>query len=219
VNAILLSLVAFCSTLAGGLFALRFRDRLPLVLGFAAGALLGIVCFELLPESFEGSRRLGGGGEAALLALVCGFLACHGLRKFVRPRAAHGEGYAHHHDPRAGVLSAAALVGHSFMDGAGIGLAFQVSPSVGFTVAIAVIAHDFCDGLTTVSVMLMHRNTAGHTLAMLVMGAAAPVLGAASTLAFHVPAEALVLYLGFFAGFLFYVGAFDILPHAMRAAG
>jgi hypothetical protein len=29
----------------------------------------------------------------------------------------------------------------------------------------------------------------------------------------------IMIRLGFFAGFLFYVGAFDILPHAMRAAG
>jgi ZIP family zinc transporter len=42
----------------------------------------------------------------------------------------------------------------------------------------------------------------------------APVLGAISTLFFQVSPRFLVLYLAFFAGFLLYIGASDILPEA-----
>jgi ZIP family zinc transporter len=49
---------------------------------------------------------------------------------------------------------------------------------------------------------------------MLLIDALAPVLGAASTLLFTLPNRWLVLYLGFFAGFLLYIGASDILPQA-----
>ena len=48
----LLSLATFASTLGGGLFALRFRDRLHYLLSFTAGVLLGVVSFEVLPEVF-----------------------------------------------------------------------------------------------------------------------------------------------------------------------
>ena len=44
--------------------------------------------------------------------------------------------------------------------------------------------------------------------------ALAPVLGAASTRLFHVSEAVLLVYLGFFAGFLLYIGAADILPEA-----
>jgi ZIP family zinc transporter len=54
--------------------------------------------------------------------------------------------------------------------------------------------------------------------AMLGLDAVAPVLGAASTLLFQVPASALILYLGFFAGFLLYIGVSDILPEAHSGA-
>jgi len=101
----------------------------------------------------------------------------------------------------------------------GIGLAFQVSPAVGITVAVAVIAHDFCDGLNTVSLMLLHRHSARSALRMLALDAIAPVLGAASTLAFSVPEALLAPYLGFFAGFLLYIGVTDILPQAYSRAG
>ncbi|HEY1392174.1 MAG TPA: ZIP family metal transporter [Methylibium sp.] len=217
-NVILLSIVTFFSTAAGGLCAFRFRDRLHLVLGFTAGVLLGVVSFDILPEIFELAHAQGSNGLGAMVALVAGFLLFHSLEKFVLVHHAHENQYAHHHHPKVGVLSALALIGHSFMDGVGIGLAFQVSNALGITVAIAVIAHDFCDGLNTVSLMLLHRNSTRSSMVMLILDALAPVLGAASTLAFQVPAPTLLLYLGFFAGFLLYIGASDILPEAHSRA-
>jgi ZIP family zinc transporter len=69
-----------------------------------------------------------------------------------------------------------------------------------------------------VSLMLLHRNTMRRSSVMLVLDALAPVLGAASTLLFEVPPGFLMLYLGFFAGFLLYIAASDILPEAHSKA-
>jgi zinc transporter ZupT len=149
-----------------------------------------------------------------MIALVVGFLLFHSLEKFLLVHHSHEADYAVHHHPQVGVLSALALIGHSFMDGVGIGLAFQVSQAAGIVVAMAVIAHDFSDGLNTVSLMLVHHNTSLRSFRMLLLDALAPILGAASTLAFRVPPNMLMLYLGFFAGFLLYIGAADILPEA-----
>ena len=211
---ILLTLATSVSTFAGGMFALRFRDRLHFILSFTAGVLLGVVSFDILPEIFALAREQGTDVSDAMIALVVGYLLFHSIEKFVLVHHVHETDYATHHHPRVGVLSALALVGHSFMDGVGIGMAFQVSSGVGVIVAIAVIAHDFCDGLNTVSLMLIHRNTTPRSFGMLVLDALAPVLGAASTLLFHVPASMLMLYLAFFAGFLLYIGTSDILPEA-----
>lgn len=216
--AVLLSLTTFFSTLGGGLFALRFRDRLHLILSFTAGVLLGVVAFDILPEIFElaHERAIDAGG--AMIALVMGFLLFHSLEKFVLIHHVHESDDRAHHHPHIGILSALALIAHSFIDGVGIGLAFQISETVGIVVAIAVIAHDFCDGLNTVSLMLVHGNSALRSTIMLVLDALAPVIGAASTLVFHVPPPMLLLYLGFFAGFLLYIGASDILPEAHSQA-
>ena len=217
-NPVLLSLASLLSTAAGGLFALRFRDRLHLILGFAAGVLLGVVCFDLLPEIFHLAHETGADASAAMIAMVIGFLLFHGLEKFALVHHVHEDDYATHQHPRVGMMSALALAGHSFMDGVGIGLSFQISTAVGVTVAVAVIAHDFCDGLNTVSLMLMHGNSRKQALLLLALDAIAPVLGAASTLAFQLPPETLMIYLGFFAGFLLYIGAADILPEAHSRA-
>ena len=217
--ALLLAVTTFFSTLAGGLLALRFHNRLHLILAFTAGVLIGVVAFDILPEAFGLAERHGLDATPAMIALVVGFLLFHTLEKFVLIHHGHEAGYAVHRHPQVGVLSALALSGHSFMDGVGIGLGFQVSTSVGVAVAVAVIAHDFCDGLNTVSLMLVNRNSTPRAKAMLVLDAVAPVLGAASTLFFTLPAAWLVIYLGFFAGFLLYIGAADVLPEAHSQAG
>jgi ZIP family zinc transporter len=213
-NAITISLLALVSTGVGGVLALRYRDRLHLILGFTAGVLLGVVAFDILPEAFGRAHAHGSRGTGAMIALVCAFLLFHSLEKFLLVHPVHEAAYAHHHHPHVGVASALALIGHSFMDGIGIGLGFQVSEHIGVVIAIAVIAHDFCDGLNTVSLMLMHQNSVRRAALMLVLDAVAPVLGAVSTLTFTLSSSALELYLGFFAGFLLYIGASDILPEA-----
>jgi ZIP family zinc transporter len=213
-SAVLLTLATFFSTFAGGLFALKFRDRLHFILSFTAGVLIGVVSFDILPEIFALAREQEIEATGAMIALVVGFLLFHSLEKFILVHHVHEADYAAHHHPQVGVLSALALAGHSFMDGVAIGLAFQASEAVGIIVAIAVIAHDFCDGLNTVSLMLVHRNTTLRSFGMLALDAFAPILGALCTLAIRVPPFMLMLYLGFFAGFLLYIGASDILPEA-----
>lgn len=111
-------------------------------------------------------------------------------------------------------MSALALSAHSFFDGVGIGLAFQVNVAVGFAVALAVIAHDFSDGLNTVTLMLAHGNTPRRSLWLLALDATTPILGVASTYLFHLSEPELIVYLGVFTGFLIYIGASDILPEA-----
>jgi ZIP family zinc transporter len=216
---VLLTMAAFGSTLGGGALALRFRDRLHFLLGFTAGVLLGVVAFDLLPEVFVLAQAHGFDANHGMIALVGGFLLFHSLEKFVLVHPAHETSYAHHHHPHVGSVSALVLAAHSFMDGVAIGIAFQVSTSVGFTVAIAVIAHDFSDGLNTVSLMLRHRNSTRRAVAMLLVDALAPVAGVASTLMISIPPYQLMLYLGFFAGFLLYIGVSDILPEAHSRAG
>ncbi|GAC1610466.1 MAG: ZIP family metal transporter [Mycobacteriales bacterium] len=212
----LLALGTLFSTSAGGLFALRFRDRLHLILGFSAGVILGVVAFDLLPEISRLSGETRTPFRTPMVALVCGFLAFHIIEKSLLIHNAHeGEYGSHvHRHPSVGVASALALAGHSLTDGIAIGLAFQVGSGVGFAVAAAVIGHDFADGLNTVSLMLTHRNTRRKALAFLALDALTPMVGAAMTLLVHVPQRGLLIYLGVFAGFLLYIGASDVLPEA-----
>jgi ZIP family zinc transporter len=183
-------------------------------MGFTAGVLLGVVAFDIFPEIINLVKEYNFDPIHAMIALVCGFLVFHILEKSLVLHHSHEDEYADHKHPHVGMASALALAGHSFMDGIAIGLAFQISSAVGILVAVAVIAHDFTDGMNTITLMLTNNNTVKNAKWFLLIDALAPVLGALSTLLFTVSNNFLVLYLGFFAGFLLYIGASDILPEA-----
>ncbi|MBI2592033.1 ZIP family metal transporter [Candidatus Saccharibacteria bacterium] len=210
----LLSVVAALAALLGGLAAIRSRSKLYLTLGFTAGIILGLVAFDLLPEIFHISQSTGLDITWPMLALVLGFLLFHIVEKSILIHSSHESRYGPHQHPHVGIAGAVALSGHSFLDGASIGVAFQVSTAVGIAVAIAVIGHRFADGFNTTNVMLFHQNKPSRAQKMLLVAAVMPILGGLSTLLFSLSESVLAIYLGFFAGFLLYIGASDILPQA-----
>jgi len=142
--------VAFAATMLGGVFALRFRDRLHLILGFSAGAVVAVALFDLLPEALSSGASYGPGTISLFLA--AGFLAYLILDRLIliHPHD-HGDGHNHGEISARGIAGALTLSTHSVFDGIAIGIGFQASPSVGLVIAAAVIAHDFSDGINTVS--------------------------------------------------------------------
>jgi ZIP family zinc transporter len=213
-EAILFSFLTFFSTLGGGWFGLQQRERLHYIASFTVGVLLGVCFFDILPEGFRIATSIGTEPTPMLVCLVTGFLVFHVLEKAILIHHSHEEQYADHKHPSVGLFGAFGLAFHSYLDGVGIGVGFHVSPRVGLSIAIAVIAHDFSDGLNTVTLMLTHKNTTRKTIALLLIDASTPVVGVLSTHLFHFPESWVVLYLGFFAGFLLYIGASDLLPEA-----
>ncbi|MEH0543530.1 ZIP family metal transporter [Streptomyces sp. B21-105] len=213
--AVFVALGAFLMTLAGGWTAQRVTDRRHLVLGLAGGLMLGVVGLDLLPEALEAAGTEVFGVPAALLLFVAGFLLAHLVERLLAARqAAHGAEETALRAPEVGLTAAAAMVGHSAMDGVAIGAAFQVDGGMGAAVALAVIAHDFADGFNTYTITSLYGNARRKAQAMLVADAAAPVVGAASTSFVSIPEQVLGGYLGFFGGALLYLAAAEILPEA-----
>lgn len=203
-TAILLGIAAVAATVAGGAFALRFHDRLHLILGFSAGTVLGVALFDLLPESFDLAPPAHG-AELLTALIAAGFFAYMLMNRAVEM---HPDG------ARRGWLGATALTLHSFLDGVGIGLAFQASTTVGVIVATAVLAHDFSDGINTVNVILARGGARRDAFRWLVMDALAPLAGVLVTFTFSLSDASLGVVLAIFCGFFLYIGAGDLLPES-----
>jgi ZIP family zinc transporter len=202
--------MTFVSTGLGGLAAMRFRDRLHLLLGFSSGAVLGVALFDLLPEVFN-----LGSGAAVMPFAGLGFLAFFALERYTAMHRAREHAHATAaHVQEFGIVVAAGLSVHSFLDGVAIGIGFQTSVDVGLLIALGVISHDLSDGLNTVTVVLAHGNPLKRAALWLLVDMIAPVLGAASTLAVSLNKAALPWVLAFFVGSFLYIGASDLLPEA-----
>ncbi|WP_459551936.1 ZIP family metal transporter [Mycobacterium kiyosense] len=201
---------------------MRIGSYRQLVLGLAAGLMLGAVTFDLLPEAMSDPEWRRFGIPVPLMAFVLGFLVLHVVESTVGIHRGRSQNGAEVSDaPSVGLLAASGLVGHSVMDGFAIGAAFQVGTGIGAVVAVAVIGHDFADGFNTYTVTRLYGNDRRKALALLAADAAAPVIGAALTLVVTIPHRVLDTYLGFFAGFLMYLASADILPRTQtgRRAG
>ncbi len=210
----LISLGAFVSTVLGGLFALRLRDRLHLILGFSAGAVIGVAFFDLMPEAFQ---LVGANREPVFVTsiIALGFVAYMFVDRILMLHTHdHDE---HSHAIKRGVLGAGSLSIHSFLDGVGIGLAFKISPAVGLVVALAVLVHDFSDGINTVNMIIKNTGDRARALRWLVIDALAPALGVFVTLFFTVSQSVLGILLALFSGFFLYIGAVELLPESHHA--
>lgn len=211
---ILICLGAFIATLLGGLFALRFKDRLHLILGFSAGAVIGVAFFDLIPEAIElAGENIEISTITSIIAL--GFVVYMVLDRFV---FLHTHNHDHDHADEAlcprGRLGAGSLSIHSFLDGIAIGLAFQVSSAVGLIVTLAVLVHDFSDGINTVNMILKNHGDKKTAFKWLIVDALAPVIGIIATLFFTLPESFLGILLALFSGFFLYIGASDLLPES-----
>ena len=204
---VIVAAAAFSCTLLGGLLALRLRDKLHLILGFSAGAVIGVAFFDLLPEAVSVGVQFH--SPAAILSWTAlGFLFYLVLDRIL---LFHGDAATR------GRFTAGVLCVHSLLDGIAIGVAFQASHAVGITVAIAVLTHDFSDGINAMNIVLKNRGSRAQGVRWLLLDAAAPVFGIASTYFFKLPPSSFGDGLALLAGFFLYIGASDLIPESYHA--
>ncbi len=208
--------IAFISTLLGGLLAIKYSGAIRGLSAFAAGVLIAVALFDLLPEALS----LASGqvpllvGTAGLVALGFGFvyLIDKGLPK--------------HHSPvqekigqrRGSLLIVTELAAHGLFEGLAIGLGFQVDFQTGLIIAIAIVCHDSSEGLSAMTIMFRSGNTLRSSLSMLALEAIAPVLGVLVTFLVSVPDYYLILSLPFFAGGFIYVGTLNLFSHRQSSS-
>jgi zinc transporter ZupT len=204
---LVIAAAAFLCTLMGGLLALRLRDRLHLILGFSAGAVIGVAFFDLLPEAIGFGTPLHS-PAATLTWTALGFLFYLVLDRIL---LFHGV------SATRGRVAAGVLCLHSLLDGIAIGVAFQASHEVGIVVAIAVLTHDFSDGINTMNIVLKNQGNKTQGLRWLLLDAAAPLIGVVSTYFFTLQAGSFGAVLALLAGFFLYIGASDLIPESYHA--
>ncbi len=208
---------------------MRFRGRLHILLGFSSGAVLGVILFDVLPELIDRIERGDLPVIPAMVVIAAGFMWFFLLERTTHVHAGHGNADAHDAEPggvrpgppadtRLGVIGAAGLSLHSFLDGVAIGVGFRAGTEIGLLIALAVLAHDFADGLNTVSMMLAHDNPVRRALRWLMVDAIAPLLGATTVFLAPLPGAAVGWILAFVIGFFLYISASDLLPHARQDA-
>ena len=192
--------------LAGGLLSERrlVRYQAPLVV-FAAGALLGAVFLDILPESIAtfGKRALPWSLASFIVLAILEWAAGH-----------------HHHtedkSPPKRLLPLTLLASdalHNVGDGAAIAAAFLVSTRAGVAMGLAIVAHEVPQEVGDYAVLRAAGYSRRRSLAALAAVQLTAVVGAVGVI---VAAGRLPNFTGAMlsiaAGTFLYIGATDLLP-------
>lgn len=212
-----LSLVSLVS-LVGAVYLLMRRQQverwMPVMVGFATGALLAVSFFDLLPESFA---ALGGVAPMYILAGLLVFLL------FEQVLHLHHE---HRNDcddckPKSVTGYSILLVDglHNFLDGVLVASAFLISPAVGVATTTAVVVHEIPQELGDYAVLVHSGFKPARALLWNLLSALLAILGGLFGYFFLNNAERLTPYfVAVGAGGLMYIALVDLLGE-IRAHG
>lgn len=201
--------------LGGGAGCLVRRDSermVSLLLSFAAGVMVAVVCFDLLAEA----AAEGGYGTAAV-GVLAGFGVTGGLNLFLERRGQRGNGEG---GPNslflAGVVMALAIALHNMPEGMVIGAAFAGgSAGSGWTMAAIIALHNIPEGMAISVPLSAGGENRWKAMGIAALTGAPTVLGAVLGYCMGtMGAFALAAALSFASGAMLYVVFGELLPEA-----
>lgn len=216
------SLIGGLFSLIGGVLLLLYprltqRIMTPLI-SFGAGAFLGAVFLDILPEAIEQSPE----AHPIFLSTLAGFVLFFVLERLVMKylKGHHnGPGHSDHTESLPYLLIAGDSL-HNFLDGIVIAIAFAANPALGLPTAMAIAAHEIPQEIGDFSILLSLKWKKATVLGVNVFQSLLTIPGVVvgyfvgQNLVSYLP-----LLLGGTAGVFLYIAASDLIPELHHRAG
>ncbi|MDE6245234.1 MAG: ZIP family metal transporter [Treponemataceae bacterium] len=245
---LVLSLIAgVAGTGVGGVLGVLLKSKgdkaMSRILSFAGGVMVGIVVFEMLPESFEAAQTVlsgRGGVFVTLTAVVCGIVIIFALNKRLdcmeHVRETHRSPEELHHETavlqwaqdgrheksstrqllKAGIVMLLAIALHNIPEGMAIGAAGTAELNMGTLIAVLIAVHNIPEGMAISAPLASGGMKAWKTIMLTVLAGAATIAGAVIGLvAGGISRLAIAICMGFAGGAMLYVTFGEIVPQAI----
>lgn len=184
-------------------FSITHRFTLPI----AVGVFLGIVFFELVPETLEASHSWGP------VAIMVGFLGFYLLSHFLDTFHHH---HADSHDACSKNGARKLLIGdgiHNFADGVVIASAFMINPVAGILTTVGIALHEIPQEIAEFGVLRQSGYTRNQSLRYNFISALSIIVGVLFTYFLFASFSGYVFVLtGIAAGNLLYIATTDLIP-------
>lgn len=212
---------AVLSVLAAAAFALRASPaRIPLLISYAIGALLGAVFLEILPHALERAASV----HALTAVILFGILLFFVLEKLVLWRHCHAaecEAHDYHAGPndhgRSGMMIMVGDTIHNFVDGILIAAAFMADTGLGIITSVAIIAHEIPQEVGDFLILLHSGFSRARAFVFnLVSSLATLVGGLLAYFALQPLQQWIPALLGLAAASMLYVSVADLIPGLHR---
>jgi ZIP family zinc transporter len=202
----------------GGFIAYRLKQHTKLLIAFSGGTLVTAAIVDLIPEAIELTAQ--DSVTSLMTVVIASFLLFLILDKFFFTHGHSHQDDAHEHDHKSesssGIMYSSGILFHTMLDGFIIGTGFLLGGRAGLLLAIIVLLHDFIDGISTVTVMLRHKQSKKSIFTVLSITGVLLLIGIAISQNISINEGYLAYVLAFVAGLFLYMGAADLLPEAHK---
>ena len=190
-----------------------FNKLITLLVSFAAGAFIGAVFFEFLPEIFH---EFGGhnGELIGPLLITFGFVFFFVLEEFLQWHHCHEPPCEHDSEETKEAFSYLILISnaiHNFVDGMIVGAAFLLAIPIGITTSIAIAAHEIPQELGNFGI-LVYGGWDKIKALLVNLGASLMIVPGGIAAYYAAPLIKPIYLIGFAAGSFLYIGAADLIP-------
>ncbi|MEK7642877.1 MAG: ZIP family metal transporter [Patescibacteria group bacterium] len=201
------SLVSFSASLAVIMNERFVRRFVHWFISFAVGALLGVVFFDVLPESLELIDT-----RSSLSWVLGGFLLFFVLEKLIFWYHAHEHEETDDHVDAAPYLVIFGDAIHNFIDGVAIALSFQASIELGTLATLAILAHEIPQEVSDYVILLHGGFSKKKALIANVGVSVTTLMGALLGMKLASFDGVLGYLLAVVAGNFLYLAASDLIP-------
>lgn len=203
-------------TTIGGILGACIKTKsnkfLSFILEFAAGLMIAIVCFELIPEAMEISSIVN-----VILGIIAGVAVMIICDHFVNYRYTKKHADSKNSLLKTGIIIGIGLAIHNFPEGLAIGSGFEASIKLGLALAVAICLHDIPEGISMSVPMKNGGMKKSKVIFYTLLSGLTTGIGAFFGAILGTVSEELIsICLAFAAGAMLYIVSGELIPESNK---
>ena len=201
-------------TTLGGIIGVSLKSTsnrfLSIILSFASGLMLSIVCFDLIPESMELTSI-----SNTVIGVVIGVICMMGCEYIINGKFNVSNGNQKSSLLKTGIIVSIGLALHNFPEGLAIGSGFEASITLGYSLALAICLHDIPEGIAMGVPMKSGGMKISKVIFYVIMSGVTTGIGAFfGALVGTIGKEVIAMCLAFAGGAMLYIVSGELIPES-----
>lgn len=205
-------------TTLGGIIGCTIKNQsnkfLSFILSFAAGLMMAVICFDLIPEALEISclsQAIIGIFSGIVIMIFCDLIVD---KKF------NNKKYNYNNKSsllKTGIIVSIGLAIHNVPEGLAIGSGFDASVKLGYSLALAICFHDIPEGISMAIPMKSGGMKIYKIMLYVILSGLATGVGALiGSIIGKVSKQIIAICLSFAAGAMLYIVSGELIPESNK---
>ena len=203
-------------TITGGIIGCLIKDKsnkfLSFILSFAAGLMMAVVCFDLIPQSLEISKLF-----ETIIGIFIGIVTMILCDIIVDKKFKNKNKNINNNLLKTGIVVSIGLAIHNIPEGLAIGSGFDASLKLGYSLALAICFHDIPEGISMAVPMKNGGMEIYKIMIYVLLSGIATGIGALiGCIVGKVSERIIAMCLSFAAGAMLYIVSGELIPESNK---